>query len=77
MGLLLPFQKVEDLKTIDMAIGRMKKGYSQVMKEIVTSSLVNKELYNQILHKPQHEDRKPAGVDYKSKDKGKDRKSER
>ena len=60
-----------------MAIGRMKKGYSQVMKEIVTSSLFNKELYNQILHKPQHEDKKPAEVDYKSKDKGKDRKRER
>ena len=77
MGLLLPFQKVEDLKTIDMAIGRMKKGYSQVMKEIVTSSLFNKELYNQILHKPQHEDKKPAEVDYKNKDKGRDRKRER
>jgi hypothetical protein len=64
MGFPLPFQ-------------RMKKGYSQVMKEIVTSSLFNKELYNQILHKPQHEDKKPAEVDYKSKDKGKDRKRER
>jgi hypothetical protein len=39
MDFLLPFQKVEDLKTIDMTTGRMKAGYDQVMKDIVTSSL--------------------------------------
>ena len=27
MDFLLPFQKVEDLKTIDMTTGRMKAGY--------------------------------------------------
>ena len=44
MDFLLPFQKVEDLKTIDMTTGRMKAGYDQVMKDIVTSSLFNKEM---------------------------------
>jgi hypothetical protein len=77
MGFLLPFQKVDDLKTIDMAIGRMRAGYEQVMKEIVTSSLFNEELFNQILHKPQNEDKKPFEGDQKSKDKGKERKRER
>ncbi len=42
MGFLLPFQKVDDLKTIDMAIGRMRAGYDQVMRDIVTSSLLTK-----------------------------------
>ena len=77
MGFLLPFQKVEDLKTIDMTTGRMKAGYDQVMKDIVTSSLFKQELNNQILRKPQHEDKKPADGDQKSKDKGKERKRER
>ncbi len=52
MGFLLPFQKVEDLKTIDLAIGRMKAGHAQVMKEIVSSTLFNEKLYNHILKKP-------------------------
>jgi hypothetical protein len=77
MGFLLPFQKVEDLKTIDLAIGRMRAGHAQVMKDIVSSSLFNEELYNQILRKPQHEDKKPADGDQRSKDKGKERKRER
>ncbi len=51
MGFLLPFQKVEDLKTIDLAIGRMRAGHAQVMKEVVSSTLFNEELYIQILNK--------------------------
>ena len=77
MGFLLPFQKVEDLKTIDMTMGRMKAGYDQVMKDIVTSSLFNKELNNQILRKPQHEDNKSSEGDQRSKDKGEERKREK
>ena len=76
MGFLLPFQKVDDLKTIDMAIGRMREGYDQVMRDIVTSSLFNEELFAQIL-KPQHEDKKPAEGDQKNKDKGREKKRER
>ncbi len=48
----------------------MRAGYNQVMKEIVTSNLFNKELDNQILHKP-------AEGDSKSRDKGKNNKRER
>ena len=59
-----------------MAIGRMRAGYDQVMRDIVTSSLFNEELFNQIVKKTQHEDKKPAEGE-RSKDKGKERKRER
>ena len=77
IGFLLPFQKVKDLKTIDITMRRMKAGYDQVMKDIVTSSLFNKELNNQILRKPKHEDNKSSEGDQRSKDKGEERKRER
>ncbi len=77
IGFLLPFQKVKDLKTIDITMGRMKAGYDQVMKDIVTSSLFNKELNNQILRKFQHEGNKSSEGDQRSKDKGEERKRER
>jgi len=47
------------------------------MKDIVTSSLFNKELNNHILRKPQHEDNKSSEGDQRSKDKGEERKRER
>jgi hypothetical protein len=73
----IKFNETEEQVTIDMTTGRMKAGCDKVMKDIVTSSLFNKELNNQILRKPQHEDNKSSEGDQRSKDKGEERKRER